>query len=110
MISSVWPFTLVFSSECQVCKGALTFKKEGRQSVKIQLKDNPFKKADAGDSSLSADDLESLAITIANPPNQEMIMVLRTPFERDVIFRVLTKFCAERQDSPIAEGGGDMES
>jgi hypothetical protein len=87
----------------QIWKGALTFKKDGRQSVKIQLKDNPFKKADAA---LSANELEDLAITIANPPLAEVIIVARSTVERDLLYRVLRRFCFERKASTLEEGEG----
>ena len=79
--------------------------------MKIQLKDNPFKKADnSSGAALSANELEDLAITIANPPLHEVIVVARTMEERDLLYRILRRFCYEmRKSNTIVEGGEGEE-
>jgi hypothetical protein len=78
--------------------------------VKIQLKDNPFKKADnSSGPALSANELEDLAITIANPPLHEVIVVARAMEERDLLYRVLRRFCYEMKKSAIMEEGEGEE-
>ena len=73
--------------------------------MKIQLKDNPFKKADNSTGpALSANELEDHAITIANPPTSEVIIVAPSIAERDRLYRVLRRFCFESRSSTIMEG------
>jgi hypothetical protein len=74
------------------------------------LKDNPFKKADnSSGPALSANELEDLAITIANPPLHEVIVVARTMEERDLLYRVLRTFCFKMKKDTITEGGEGEE-
>jgi hypothetical protein len=76
--------------------------------VKILLRDNPFKKADNSTGpALSENELEDHAITIANPPLHEVIVVARSREERDLLYRVMRRFCYERKGSAVDEGANE---
>ncbi|CAE7613670.1 unnamed protein product [Symbiodinium microadriaticum] len=102
-------------STTQVVKGGHTFKTPaGRQSVAFQMKDNPFAKADRESSSergsqVTMEDLHRRAITIANPPQQEIIVVCHSTNKRDHLVAVLERFCQELDlpTPPPANGDAD---
>lgn len=88
----------------QVEKGGHTFKTSaGRTSVAFQMKDNPFAKADresAGDrgSVVTMEDLHRRAITIANPPQHEIIVCCHSSEQRERLWAVLRRFCEEEEE------------
>mmetsp|Transcript_26235 Transcript_26235/g.38878 ORF Transcript_26235/g.38878 Transcript_26235/m.38878 type:complete len:1321 (+) Transcript_26235:88-4050(+) len=89
----------------EISKGGITYKRDGRQSVAINLKENPFKKLDpsANSSAIPSDQMEDLAITIANPPLHELIIVAESKEARDKLYNVFTRFLLELEPSTILE-------
>ena len=101
--------TCVVLDVVQIVKGGHTFKTSaGRQSVAFQMKDNPFAQADRESatergSMVTMEELHQRALTIANPPQQEIIVVCRSEEKRDRLCAVLARFCEE---SAGVESGG----
>mmetsp|Transcript_15776 Transcript_15776/g.23714 ORF Transcript_15776/g.23714 Transcript_15776/m.23714 type:complete len:1310 (+) Transcript_15776:128-4057(+) len=93
------------SGSTKVSKGGITYKRNVRQSVAINLKENPFKKSDpsANAAAIPSDQMDDLAITIANPPLHEVIIVSKTKEVRNKLYDVFHRFCSELTVSAIEE-------
>lgn len=111
--------------DTMILKGGHTFKNEDaeRETMALNINNNPFKQndlklqtmmnsdvADAPstphkrsnerESEFKRSEMVQRSVTIANPPDQELVMVFDTTELRDKIFTVLTRFAKQFPSSP----------
>ena len=94
--------------------GGHTFKNEEaeRETLEINIQSNPFKQKDVQlraqregansppppperESEFKREEMAVRSITIANPPDQELVVVLDTKEDRDRLFTVLKRFSTQ---------------